>query len=586
VRRIVRGAPRKVTHGSLFAGVGGFDLAADSIGMRTISASEYDPSVGERQPNQIVLGLRFPDSSVFGDVAETSYVGLGRPDVITGGSPCQGFSVAGFRKGMGDVRSGLFSEFVRIRNEGVEDGGLSLAVWENVPGALSSNNGEDFANVIAAMIGASEPIKLPKFKTRRARYAGVARGEMGFFAWRVLDARKFGVAQRRQRVFGVWSKDHDAIRVLFGEGGVERYLNTQADVGASEQGWVWFFDTDETPELGKMEADETVEVKLSQVLDRNADEKYYLSEKACLGILVRSSRRGRALPKILHYALWDQAGRPDEHTPDFPIEGVFPVCITGEVTHALKAEGFDGSEDGTGRGQPIVPVLGIDPTMVTHKGGVGEEVAPTMRSSSHEDPHLSVVPNFVGALGGTSPGGGWRFGADEAAGGQLFPVVGFSIDPASGQGADLQARETDVSQALTANWLEKATDRGLRVVERTYRVRRLTPTECERLQGFPDGWTAIAGAKDSHRYRQMGNAVAVPVAAWVMARVRAVLEGNDPPDLEEVMEELTWIKGFARTPGSDGGSRKSLPEKSSTETFSISRTRMIRKGSPLVSTPP
>lgn len=100
------------------------------------------------------------------------------------------------------------------------------------------------------------------------------------------------------------------------------------------------------------------------------------------------------------------------------------------------------------------------------------------------------------------------------------PHVAFSIYPESGQGADLRATEVQVSPALTATDLGAATDRGTRIVDVTRaRVRRLTPRECERLQGFPDDWTAIPGAKDSPRYAALGNSMAVPVMHWIGRRL-------------------------------------------------------------------
>ena len=624
--------------GSLFAGVGGFDLACEQVGIPVKSWSEYDPS-SKKQHNQRVLGTRFPNSVPHGDVAEVTYESLGKPKVITGGSPCQGFSLAGLRAGMFDHRSGLFGEFARIVREGIEDGELRYAVWENVPGALSSNQGEDFANVLSAMIGATKPHELPKFKTRRARWAGVARGELGFFAWRVIDARFFGVPQRRQRIFGVWARDESAIEVLFGQAGVERYQDTEADHGSPEQGWVWLFDTDETPDLGRMHADETHEVKLSSVLDWDVDEKYYLSERACLGILNRATRRGRALPWLLHYALWTQAGEPEEFTPGEPEDGGVP-----QVAMALSSNGVGtcGADDNQAQADHLPVTIAFRPQTIASphpdnpKPG---EPTPSLTASGHKDPMSVMVatatyhkvhranhaedyeswtfadfsstvnefdfgkdiratdvvvegeglafnqrdePRFspVGYAVQSSPGGDEQlvFVGSVPSG---SAVVGFNIDPESGQGADLKARLAEASPAVLPNWTEKITDRGLRIVEAglhpfnrleddfgdpdettapsvtvgrgegrisvvvpglTYRVRRLTPRECERLQGFPDGWTQLESSVDSTRYQQMGNAVAVPAAAWVMARVKAVYEGQELPGLPEVLEKFPWLR--------------------------------------------
>lgn len=162
------------TIGSLFAGIGGFDLGFERAGFRTTWACEID------QRAQAVLRLRFPDAKLHDDVCAVGAHNLEPVDVVTFGSPCQDLSVAGKRAGLAGERSGLFHEAVRvIRELRAAHGKPDFAIWENVPGAFSSNAGRDFAAVIDALvnIGARD------------------------VAWRVLDSRFFGVAQRRRRVF-------------------------------------------------------------------------------------------------------------------------------------------------------------------------------------------------------------------------------------------------------------------------------------------------------------------------------------------------------------------------------------------------
>lgn len=607
MKRIVRKAPVDgLETASLFAGVGGFDVAAEALGIPVVAWSEFDPSAN-RQVNQAVLSQRFPAAKGFGDVADVSYADLGRPRLITAGTPCQGFSVAGLREGMGDDRSVLFAEFVRIIREGIEDGNLKYAVWENVPGALNSNKGLDFANVLAAMVGWGAPMKLPKFGSRTSRWCGVAMGPLGSFAWRTIDAQNFGVAQRRERVFGVWSRNMDCATMLFGPKAIDLVLESEPDIEPAPGVGVWLFDDfDKMPFNSDKEPDEPVNVKLSAVLDWDVDEKYYLSETACKGILTRATRRGRELPAVLEYALRSQAGEevgdpPEDDDGRFERGEVvsfdWQASGSGDTSFRGKSRAYvvrKGDAAGTLQNNKVeavaIPILGVDPTWVTKAGGIGEDVIPAMRENSYKDPHFVVIPyrksrrahhdedwetweqdefsntlnpfdlgndvrtcdvvvevplteEVVAALSASGVG---TCGADDnqAQAGHLIPVLGFNIDPESGQGADLKARPTDHAPALTANWLEKITDRGLRVVEVTtsYRVRRITPVECERLQGFPDGHTDINDAADSHRYRQMGNAVAVPCAAWVLARIKAVHEGRELPDLPEVLEKLPWLR--------------------------------------------
>lgn len=162
------------TFGSLFAGVGGFDLGFERAGMRSLWQVEIDNAA------RAVLARRFPDAAQYADVREVGAHNLAPVDVICGGFPCQDLSVAGKRAGIVDgARSSLFYEMVRITNELRP----AFLVWENVPGLFSSDYGRDFARVLAALavIG----------------YSG---------AWTVFDSRYFGLAQRRRRVFGVFAR--------------------------------------------------------------------------------------------------------------------------------------------------------------------------------------------------------------------------------------------------------------------------------------------------------------------------------------------------------------------------------------------
>jgi DNA (cytosine-5)-methyltransferase 1 len=159
---------------SLFAGVGGFDLALERAGVKVVASVEWDKKAQE------VLKKHFPQSTIFGDITGVTgeqLIAAGfNPigGIITGGFPCQDLSVAGKRKGLGGSRSGLFWEICRLLDETKAEN----FILENVPGLLSSNNGNDMAAVIEALVKRGYRI-----------------------AYRVLDAQHFGVPQRRRRVF-------------------------------------------------------------------------------------------------------------------------------------------------------------------------------------------------------------------------------------------------------------------------------------------------------------------------------------------------------------------------------------------------
>ncbi|MGB2788942.1 MAG: DNA (cytosine-5-)-methyltransferase, partial [Dokdonella sp.] len=156
---------------SLFAGIGGFDLAFERAGCTVVAQVEIDPQC------RAVLAEHWPNAAQFDDV-RTYHAQRGAADIVVGGFPCQDLSTAGKRAGFGGVRSSLFFEMVKI----IYECRPAYVVWENVPGLLSSSNGRDFASVLMAL------------------------GNIGYYgAWTMLDARFFGVAQRRQRVFGVFA---------------------------------------------------------------------------------------------------------------------------------------------------------------------------------------------------------------------------------------------------------------------------------------------------------------------------------------------------------------------------------------------
>jgi DNA (cytosine-5)-methyltransferase 1 len=159
---------------SLFAGVGGFDLAMERQGVKVVASVEIDKKC------QAILAKQFPNSTIFDDITEvkgSDLIGAGfEPSrgIITGGFPCQDVSVAGKRAGLAGNRSGLFWEAARV----VEEAQAEYFVIENVPGLLSSNDGKDFGVVIGTM------------------------ADLGYsVSWRLLDAQYFGVPQRRKRIF-------------------------------------------------------------------------------------------------------------------------------------------------------------------------------------------------------------------------------------------------------------------------------------------------------------------------------------------------------------------------------------------------
>ena len=183
---------------SLFAGVGGFDLAMQRQGVKVVASVEIDKKCNE------VLARHFPDATQFTDVTTVKgedLINAGfnpSKGIITGGFPCQDLSVAGKRAGLAGERSGLFWEIARL----VEETQTEYFIIENVPGLLTSNKGRDFGVVVGTM------------------------ADIGYsLAWRVLDAQHFGVPQRRRRVFIVGRRSDNSsspAEILFKSDGLRR----------------------------------------------------------------------------------------------------------------------------------------------------------------------------------------------------------------------------------------------------------------------------------------------------------------------------------------------------------------------------
>ena len=188
----------EITLGSLFDGSGGFPLGGVINGIRPVWASEIEP-----YPMR-VTAARFPCMKQLGDVTKINGAEIEPVDIITFGSPCQDLSVAGKQAGIHDgKRSSLFFEAVRIIKE-MRDVSANkyprFAVWENVPGAFSSNKGEDFRTVIEALGGVCENgLSIPR--PTKWNPAGCVVGNGWSIAWRVYDAQYWGVPQRRKRIY-------------------------------------------------------------------------------------------------------------------------------------------------------------------------------------------------------------------------------------------------------------------------------------------------------------------------------------------------------------------------------------------------
>jgi len=212
-----------LTLGSLFDGIGGWQLAAVHAGVKPIWSSEV-----EKFPLALTK-IRFPETEQLGDVTKIDGTKVVPVDIVCAGSPCQNLSVAGNREGLAGEQSGLFRESIRIiRQLRKSTGGGRFFVWENVPGAFTSGSerGADFRAVLESIAETSIPMP----KDGRWANAGMVQCPKCEIAWRVFDAQYWGVPQRRKRIFLVAdfaATDRRAAKILFVSKGMS---------GDSEQG--------------------------------------------------------------------------------------------------------------------------------------------------------------------------------------------------------------------------------------------------------------------------------------------------------------------------------------------------------------
>ena len=410
-----------ITLGSLFDGIGGWLLAAERAGIVPIWASEIDPFP------QAVTNYHFPDVEQLGDITKLDGASIAPVDIVTMGSPCQDLSIAGKREGLHGERSGLFIravELIRAMRQATGGRKPRFVIWENVPGAFSSNRGLDFKTVLEKIT--EEDIPIPTDAPPRWTKAGMVQCRKCDVAWRVLDAQFFGVPQRRRRIFLVAD---------FGTGTrcAEKIL----------------FEPECMP-------GDTAPGKIKK-------------ERAATGIAENPAYTGEMGSK--HVTIYDLTHADEVVRP-----------VIGDKTQSLNAR------MGTGGNQaPVIQPFCIDGNIVDREAkqnetGISKNISSTL---STIDKHAIAV----------------------------------------------DAR--NMTEHETIGTLQEKDQGGYSLnyqnpIRRAGFVRRLTPMECERLQGLPDNWTLIPGVAcpDSKRYKAIGNGMAQPCADFILLRLmRHIREG-------------------------------------------------------------
>lgn len=346
-----------LTYVELFAGAGGLSLGLESAGFHPVAHCEIEPHA------RAVLRHRWPGVQLDGDVSQLDGTQFRGITLLSGGSPCQDLSVAGKRKGLAGARSGLFHEQVRVWQES----DAPYFLWENVLGALSSNAGQDFATVLSTLVGAAIPVPSDGWRS-----GGVAAGPDAVAAWRVLDLQHFGPPQRRVRVFVLAAQAGgvDPAEVLALSESLCRHPSpreqarerTARGAAASTRG---------VGVKGFNSYQRTVEEVVSGVRVNSSSEAGVIAfgldgEKNAhiemMGTLNTGSKSGSGQqPAVIAFDTTQitspaNYSNPKPGDPSPTLTSLFVpavVCTTGSVTHALTRRG-DGSENGTGRGTPIV----------------------------------------------------------------------------------------------------------------------------------------------------------------------------------------------------------------------------------------
>jgi DNA (cytosine-5)-methyltransferase 1 len=435
-----------VTFGSVCSGIEAASVAWKPLGWRASFVSEI-----EAFP-RAVLAHHHPETPLHGDFTTISAGQYEPIDILVGGTPCQSFSVAGLRGGLADDRGNLALEYLRLADR-LRPRWL---VWENVPGVLSSNGGRDFGAILGGMV------------------------ELGYgFAYRVLDAQFFGVAQRRRRVFvvgylGDWRPPAAVLferESLSGHPAPRRETGKAAPTIPSRSSAGGGLGTDFDLDGGVISFD-TQQITSKANRSRVAPGLPASTLAKSGAQHVAFAIQGRAVSENPDAGPGGAGFRDDDAAYTLEARSV-PQAIAYGLRSDLHRSGEAATPSADAKGKVRLRDAGFNPL---------EEMAPTLDAGA---PH-AVAFALRGRKGGAMP----------EAGGDLSNAL---RTPGGGASVPMVA---------------------------TSAVRRLTPRECERLQGFPDDYTLIPWrrgmAADGPRYKALGNSMAVPVMAWIGRRIEIV----------------------------------------------------------------
>ena len=454
---------KEITLGSLFSGSGTFELAGLAYGIKPIWASEIEP-----YPIRVTT-KRFPLLKHYGDISKMDGSKIEPVDIVAGGSPCQDMSIAGKREGLDGAKSGLFRQQIRMITEmrNATNGEYPrYMVWENVPGALSSNKGADFRCVLEETARIKDPaFNVPMPEKSKWGTAGLIVGDGFSIGWRILDAQYWGVPQRRRRIFLVADfNSGSAGEILFKREGLSWHFAQSREAWQTATG----SPAESIGEAGRIVLDDQggscINVNYDNVLTLRAESH---GNQPCI-MLENHPNDGRV--KI------DDSGTCQTLTGQMGTGGNnVPLTMNNRPT--------------------VCKPIPIQDQAMSNGGGNGDGIASdndamyTLMAGTNHGIAYSLQGNMVGRAEKNGPRGSG-----------INQDVNFTLN-ATDQHAVAYRMESfgEYSEANKASCMKSRDCKGATdvVVEPNYIVRRLTPLECARLQGFPDWWTENLGTKEN-----------------------------------------------------------------------------------------
>lgn len=494
---------KQLTLGSLFDGIGGFCYAAGIPSEIDTGCTIKPLWAAEVEPNCIdITRYRFKDVMHVGSVTELKGDEIQPVDIITFGSPCQDLSIAGKRKGLKGNRSGLFTHAIRIiREMRLATNGKypTFIIWENVPGAFSSNNGEDFRAVLEKVTNANIPMPASgKWAT-----AGMVRGGEVDTAWRVLDAQYWGVPQRRKRIYLIGDfGGQRAGEILFKSESVLGYTPKSKEQRAEAAGQSTNSLRTESSRGGVLG------------LDFAHADSVVRTYKDITPTLVQNMGRGGGQTPCIMY---------EQRTIAIDQGGGKSQCgITTELSPTLTC---------THGGEPVIysekrNVIPLRDEVTRNKASNGLGVGkvggpcPTLTTADIHSVFYEAYQHH-----------GYRESDFKGSGGSY----GGGSETLITESTKTKGNIPSTTKKSIKDLLKKATQKVV------YIIRRLTPVEGERLQGYPDDWTKYGAdgniIADTARYRAIGNSICVYCAERLYIGIIRILQ-EEEKDNERKDESL------------------------------------------------